>query len=494
MLRPGLLIASMIILWWSPVSAELVDTAWVRSYNGGMEDFPVAVSADLWGNVYVTGYSYGEGTDKDCVTVKFNPGGDQVWVRRYNGLACSEDQAEAIAVDRVGDVYITGRSRSTRGDWDCITIKYYSNGDTAWTARYNGLTDRDDYSWDIALDREGYLYVTGTTMANSPDYLTVKYSLNGDVAWVRRYSGPDSGSDYALDMAVDDSGCVYITGDNWGIGPNLISVKYQPDGETAWVKIYQGQRCRAVAVDDSGNVYVSGISADYYFTAKLDPFGNEVWLKRFPEVIASTMNIAANHLVVGADRDVSLCGTGYSPITGKTCYLILRYNPSGSIRWVREHCAIYSDAYVTDVASDSLGNLYVSGVYDHEYLTLKYSPEGDLVWSQDFVAPTGWFAYKASLALDIMGNVYVAGQGNKNYGDYVVSKYAQFWYSRGDLNQDDQVNIIDLVYLLNYLFKHGPAPVPYLALGDVDGDADIDLSDILYLVNYLFKGGQKPCL
>jgi uncharacterized delta-60 repeat protein len=472
----------------------LVDTAWIRSYNGGHEDFPVAVGTDLWGSVYVSGYSYGEGTDRDYATVKYNPRGDVIWVRRYDGPKNSEDRSVALAVDSEGNVYVTGWSTGIVTDWDCATIKYYSDGDTAWIRRYNGPSSGDDYSWDIAIDQAGYVFVVGSTMADTRDYLIIKYPPDGDIVWARRYSGPEFGSDWALDIAVDDSGCAYLTGDNWGSGFNLMSVKYQPDGEVAWVKTYEGQRCRAIAVDDSEYVYVSGVSGSYYFIAKLDQLGNEVWLKRYSEVIASAVNVAANHLVVDTDGNIYLCGTGHSPITGATCYLILRYNPCGNIEWAREHYAIYSDAYITDVASDSLGNLYITGVYDHKYLTLKYNSDGDLVWSQEYAAPTGWFGYQASLTLDVMGNIYVAGQGNKNYGDYFISKYTQFWYFRGDVNQDENKNIVDVVYLLNYLFKSGPAPVPHLALGDVDGDADIEVADILYLVDYIFKRGPEPCL
>ena len=62
----------------------------------------------------------------------------------------------------------------------------------------------------------------------------------------------------------------------------------------------------------------------------------------------------------------------------------------------------------------------------------------------------------------------------------------------GDANGDGEVNIGDVVYLVSYLYKAGPAPVPVPA-GDVNCDGLINVGDIVYLVNYLFKGGPPPC-
>ena len=62
---------------------------------------------------------------------------------------------------------------------------------------------------------------------------------------------------------------------------------------------------------------------------------------------------------------------------------------------------------------------------------------------------------------------------------------------RGDANGDGEIDIGDIVYLINYLYKGGPAPDP-LEAGDVDFDGVIDLGDLLYLINYLYKGGPAP--
>jgi len=43
----------------------------------------------------------------------------------------------------------------------------------------------------------------------------------------------------------------------------------------------------------------------------------------------------------------------------------------------------------------------------------------------------------------------------------------------------------------SYLYKNGPAPEP-LAAGDTNSDTIVDISDVVYLVNYLFKGGNPP--
>ncbi len=63
----------------------------------------------------------------------------------------------------------------------------------------------------------------------------------------------------------------------------------------------------------------------------------------------------------------------------------------------------------------------------------------------------------------------------------------------GDVNDDEAVNILDIVYLINYKFKGGPAPAPVMGPGDVNQDGTINILDIVYLINYKFKGGPAPC-
>jgi parallel beta-helix repeat protein len=62
---------------------------------------------------------------------------------------------------------------------------------------------------------------------------------------------------------------------------------------------------------------------------------------------------------------------------------------------------------------------------------------------------------------------------------------------RGDVNDDEEISVSDVVYLINYLFKGGPAPDPIWA-GDVNCDDNVDIIDIVYLINYLFRSGPRP--
>ncbi len=64
--------------------------------------------------------------------------------------------------------------------------------------------------------------------------------------------------------------------------------------------------------------------------------------------------------------------------------------------------------------------------------------------------------------------------------------------SSGDVDNDGfGPNVADLTYLVNYVFKGGPAP-PILSEADVDGSNDINVADLTFLVNYVFKGGPEP--
>ena len=61
----------------------------------------------------------------------------------------------------------------------------------------------------------------------------------------------------------------------------------------------------------------------------------------------------------------------------------------------------------------------------------------------------------------------------------------------GDCNGDEIVDVGDVVYLVNYLYKNGSAPDPAEA-GDANGDETVDVGDVVYLINYLYKSGPVP--
>src|SRR4030066_122416 len=87
----------------------------------------------------------------------------------------------------------------------------------AWVASYNGPGNYDDYASALAVDASGNVYVTGRSWSGtSYDYATIKYDSNGDTLWVRRYNGPGNGFDEAIALAVDNSGNVYVTGHSTG--------------------------------------------------------------------------------------------------------------------------------------------------------------------------------------------------------------------------------------------------------------------------------------
>jgi len=53
------------------------------------------------------------------------------------------------------------------------------------------------------------------------------------------------------------------------------------------------------------------------------------------------------------------------------------------------------------------------------------------------------------------------------------------------------VDIADVLFLISYLYKAGPAPDP-LERGDLNHDSEVNLGDILYLISYLYKEGPPP--
>ncbi|KPL00008.1 MAG: hypothetical protein AMJ91_05610, partial [candidate division Zixibacteria bacterium SM23_73_3] len=65
-------------------------------------------------------------------------------------------------------------------------------------------------------------------------------------------------------------------------------------------------------------------------------------------------------------------------------------------------------------------------------------------------------------------------------------------FYRGDVNQDGILDLGDILHLVNYLYKFGGAPLPFVDQGDVNNDGIVELADLLGLVSYLYKNGPAP--
>ncbi|MBK8550010.1 MAG: SBBP repeat-containing protein [Ignavibacteria bacterium] len=218
--------------------------------------------------MYVTGWSIGTGTADDYATIKYNSSGIEQWVSRYNGPGNNTDIAYSLALDGSGNVYVTGYSKGNGTLEDFATIKYNSSGAEQWVSRYNGPAGGLDVARSLAVDDSANVFVTGyATGATGYGYATIKYNSTGAEQWVRKYNGPGNVFDWAQSVALDGFGNVYVTGGSAGVAfdRDYATIKYNSSGDSLWVQRYNGPQgnsdeASSVTVDVSGNVYVTGYS------------------------------------------------------------------------------------------------------------------------------------------------------------------------------------------------------------------------------------------
>ena len=164
----GLLVALAVLTQSAPAA---VTEAWVRRYNspGNFDDIPAAVAMDRSGNVVVSG---GSGTLKYAAS-----DGTLLWEHRYNGPAKGENYPSALAVDGSGNVVVTGYSYNGT-NYDFYTAKYAAaDGALLWEERFNAATDLSFLlSHVLALGPDGAVAVTGYSHGITGfDYATVVY-------------------------------------------------------------------------------------------------------------------------------------------------------------------------------------------------------------------------------------------------------------------------------------------------------------------------------
>jgi uncharacterized delta-60 repeat protein len=351
-----------------------------------------------------------------------------VWNVTYNS---GDDRALGVAVDSSGNVYVTGYSY-TGANYDFRTIKYNSSGSVIWNVTYNSGSDdgtHGDEAHGIAVDSSGNVYVTGYSWNGSNyDFRTIKYNSSGSMIWNVTY---DSGSyEMAWDVAVDGSGNVYVTGDSWNADGTRIdfrTIKYNSSGSVIWNVTYDignTDRARGVAVDGSGNVYVTGYMSSYpndgYHTIKYNSSGSVIW-----SVVSGEGCIKASGVAVDGSGNVYVTGGSAS----SSCYYrTIKYNQSGSKVWDVTYDSGTNADYANDIAVDGSGNVYVTGntwgIYNDDYRTIKYNSSGSEVWNVTYNG--GSVDSANSIAVDGSGNVYITGESrNTSNYDYRTIKYSQ---------------------------------------------------------------------
>lgn len=304
----------------------------------------------------------------------------QVNVIWANGIgSTSADIGQATAVDKHNNVYITGQiSAST--DFD-------PGPDSAMIYR---------------------------TTVGDEDIFIAKYDPYGAYQWAISFGG--NGNDKSYDIAVDDSGYIYITGIFWQIcdfdpGPGVFNLssngfndvffaKYDSTGALVWAKRIGGiaqDYGRGIAVGNDGFIYLVG------------DFGEAV------------------------DFDANT-GTAFMSSSGMSDVFITKYSTSGNYVWAKKIGTFHSE-HAQDIALDASGNIYISGYFTgttkfdpagasvditstggSDGFIAKYNNDGNFLWAQTLGGTGDDFAM--GLTVDPSGTAFMTGYfvGSASFG------------------------------------------------------------------------------
>ncbi|MCC9168617.1 SBBP repeat-containing protein [Pontibacter harenae] len=337
----------------------------------------------------------------------------ELWAKRYQAEYYNNISRQ-IALDAEGNSYVSGTSSSGRGPSQIRTVKYSSSGEQLWEVNYD--EGRNISLKGIAVDNKGEAYLLAEANGN---YVTIKYdATTGNEVWRRIYDSGGSTLDSPNAIAVDNSGGVYVTGysQTTPYSVDYLTIRYDAStGAESWRSNYNGgyyNVATSIVVDNKGGVYVTGQSytSDYfdYATVRYNAAdGTESWATKFD----GGADDRAVAIVV--DNTDGVYVTGNSSDAGGDYFLTLRYSTiDGSQSWLSRYDGGNHDI-VKSLAVDNAGGVYVlgssagpDGFYD--YATLRYATaDGTQSWVSKYDG--GSEDRAAAIAVDKSGGVYVTG-------------------------------------------------------------------------------------
>lgn len=391
---------------------------WSKKYeyqHGYGRNIGFGIQIDNFSNIYVAGASsavFG-GSRLDLILIKYTVDGNLIWINRFADTITpfpNNSNGGGPIVLHSDNVFVAG-SRF----WD-----YDTSGSLIWnyqppggkgfsnlfiTKDLNFLTAGEfanssylirGFTYEGNLDWERIYKPTGTIFAryadarkdlqdniistgymNKPglgsyyDWVTVKYSSNGDLLWAQRYDKGEDNLCYA--MTVDDSNNVYVTGSaRFPNVKDMLTIKYSPEGVVLWEKYFDGgfggDTGYDVEVDKYGNVYVLGKSVGLGLTlSKYDASGNTLWVRSRPD------NVIGNLPILRLDKDqFAYTGFKITLSSGKEKLAFEKYDPNGNLKWTAYNSDSATYTNVFDFLVDSSYNLYATGTHADQVITLKF--------------------------------------------------------------------------------------------------------------------------
>jgi hypothetical protein len=305
------------------------------------------------------------------------------------------DAAHGLAVTGGGTVIVTG---STDGDMEgtgnaggtdiFIARRYDAFGLFDWTRQLG--TAGDDAGYGIAMNPEDNSTLTtgktagdltGAGSAGGDDVFIVKYSITGDLLWIKQFGS--AGDDVGRRIGLDSTGNIYITGTTDGDlagtgnagGDDAFVVKLDPDGNTLWIRQFgtaDNDRAADIAVHPFGDSFVTGATdgdmagnenagGDDAFVVKLDPDGNTVWTRQF----GTAADDGGTGVVVDPFGDATVTGTTEGDLAGTgnagaSDAFVSKFDGDGNLAWI-EQTGTEMDDVPMSIDLDSDGDLDVAG-------------------------------------------------------------------------------------------------------------------------------------
>ncbi|MEN9979332.1 MAG: T9SS type A sorting domain-containing protein [candidate division WOR-3 bacterium] len=363
-----------------------------------------------------------------------------LWVNRYNGPANSDEMACAVLTDAERNVIVVGSSPGTTTAYDIVVLKYSPNGDSLWARRIAGPGYSNDIAKAAVLDASGAVYITATT-GTYPDYniMTLKINANGTDAWSATYQGSAGKADEPAGIAVDDAGNVYVTGNETNADnvTDIVTIKYSSSGSREWFMVFDGGATDVAAgirLGPGGTVYVAGssVQGSYtdYVTIKYTSNGAEAWSEYYNG--SGNAEDAASGLAVAADGSVFVTGKSATapPPGGRYNWVTVKYDANGSRQWAKTYTGANAgaEAYGLALGSNALyvfGKVMRSGNAD--YGLVAYNPNtGDTLWVRVHNSQFNKDDVPSQILLDGQGKIHLIGSSKdaNSRSDYYHIRYS----------------------------------------------------------------------